>query len=83
MVMLLMTLAGGCANSSSGPTTRMAANQPHAECLVCKHNADLACVDVSVDSQTPRTVYDGKTYYFCSRECECAFEKNPRKYLSP
>src|SRR3954466_10631952 len=41
------------------------ARQPgrHAECLVCKENADLACVDLTVDKDTPHTDYNGKTYY--------------------
>lgn len=52
----------------------------HAQCLVCKHNADLACVDVKVDQKTPRCVCDGRTYYFCSDECRREFEKNPQKY---
>lgn len=58
-----------------------ASTQPHAECLVCKVNADLACVDVTVDKATPQCVCDGKTYYFCSEECRAQFEKNPAKYV--
>lgn len=77
MAMVLMILAAGCANSSRTPST-----QPMAECLVCKKNADLACVNVAVDAKTPRCVCNGKTYYFCSEECQHAFEKNPGKYLS-
>ena len=84
LIAMLLALVGGCASSpTAGPTTQMSAtNQPHAECLVCKHNADLACVDVAVDTQTPRAVYNGKTYYFCSDECKCKFEKSPQKYVS-
>jgi YHS domain-containing protein len=26
------------------------------------------------------TQYDGRQYYFCSRECQETFEKNPRVY---
>jgi YHS domain-containing protein len=25
--------------------------------------------------------YNGKTYYFCSRGCKVAFDKDPEKYL--
>ena len=25
--------------------------------------------------------YDGKTYYFCSKGCQRAFEKDPEKFL--
>ena len=52
------------------------------QCPVCRHNADLACVDLTVTEQTPRTVHDGRTYYFCSDECRVAFEKRPSLYLS-
>jgi YHS domain-containing protein len=78
----------GCADAkeSHPPTTRpiAAMTQPprqHAQCLVCKYNADLACLDVDVDSNTPSYVYDGKTYYFCSQECRDEFAKNPKRYV--
>ena len=78
---MLLILVAGCASSSRTPSTQPTQGG-HAECLVCKKNADLACVDVEVDSKTPRCVCNGKTYYFCSEECEQKFEKNPAKYLS-
>jgi YHS domain-containing protein len=66
----------GCA--STGPA--VADGTPHGQCLVCKHNADLACVDVAIDDSTPRRVSDGQTYYFCSEACAKAFDKNPTTY---
>ena len=78
--LILSVLGVGCASAQRTQTADI--TQRHAECLVCKHNADLACVDVAVDNQTPHCVSDGKTYYFCSEECKRAFEKNPAKYLS-
>jgi YHS domain-containing protein len=77
--LICTVLAAGCA---SAPPTQTASAQPHAECLVCKHNADLACVDVAVDGKTPHCVCNGQSYYFCSDECRRAFEMNPAKYLS-
>ena len=74
---LMMAAVSGCA--STPPAT---SKGPHAQCLVCKHNADLACVDVTVDGQTPRCVCEGETYYFCSDDCRKTFENNPTKYLS-
>ena len=74
---VLIALLSGCAAS---PQHASSAAGPHSECLVCKANADLACVDVSVDGATPRCSYDGKTYYFCSDECRTKFEKDPGKY---
>jgi YHS domain-containing protein len=73
----------GCSSSGGGQSSQggspvMMSN--HAECMVCKKNVDLACVDVAVDDKTPRTEYQGKTYYFCSDDCRKDFEKNPAKY---
>jgi len=79
-VLLAVTGVVGCAEQPATPT---ASTQPHAECLVCKHNADLACVDVTVDATTPHTAYDGKTYYFCSDQCRKDFDKEPAKYAKP
>ena len=28
-----------------------------------------------------KTVYKGKTYYFCAPGCKFSFEENPEKYL--
>ncbi len=53
-----------------------------AQCLVCKYNADLACVDVKVEKDTPTCVYNGTTYYFCSTACKKKFEKEPAKYIN-
>ncbi len=74
---MLMFIAGCAADGS----TAAAAAGPHAQCLVCKKNADLACVDVSVSSKTPTYMYNGASYYFCSDECREKFEKNPQSYL--
>jgi hypothetical protein len=53
----------------------------HAQCLVCKHEGDLACVDVKVRADTPRTEYGGRTYYFCSEQCRKQFEAAPMRYI--
>jgi Cu+-exporting ATPase len=91
-VAILLACGGGCASTASddpsGASVAMAAasTQPavaarHAECLVCKMNADLACVDVDVARGTPSYVYNGTTYYFCSTECRDKFAKEPQKYV--
>ena len=68
----------GCA---TGPSPSiMTATQPHAQCLVCKYNADLACIEVVVNKDTSRALYNGRTYYFCSEDCRREFLKNPQKY---
>ena len=83
-VTTMALVAAGCAspNGAGSPTTAPASTSAagHAECLVCKENADLACVDLTVDKDTPHTQYNGKTYYFCSNECKHDFEKHPEQY---
>jgi YHS domain-containing protein len=71
-----MLIVAGCASSQHTAST-----QPCEKCLVCEKNADLACVDVAVDANTPRYDYAGKTYYFCSEECRAKFAGSPQKYL--
>ena len=50
-------------------------------CYVCRYNNDLPCVQVHVIDTTPRMIYQGRTYYFCSKNCLKDFAKNPKKYL--
>ena len=76
ILLMASLLLFGCASQSHAPTTQAAC----AECTVCKHNADLACVEVDVTANTPRAEYAGKTYYFCSEDCRSEFVKHPEKY---
>jgi len=41
---------------------------------VCKMN-------VNEKKAKHKTVYNGKTYYFCAPGCKIVFEENPEKYL--
>lgn len=74
----LLVLVAGCATPSrdtaqnSGPTET---------CRVCRFNNDLGCVCVKIKDSTPRTEYQGNTYYFCSEDCRVLFMKQPDKYL--
>lgn len=70
----------GCA--AAGPCGATGADCNCAECEVCRFNADLACVEVKIKDNTPRTEYKGKTYYFCSEDCKRDFIKDPDKYLA-
>jgi YHS domain-containing protein len=88
-VVFALGLAGGCASSgpaaaAPSPVAAVTASHTaaHAECLVCKHNADLACVDVTVDKDTPSFTYHGLAYYFCSDSCLKKFQKDPAKYAN-
>jgi YHS domain-containing protein len=85
ILLLSLILLPGCVSPgdrAEAPATPASSPSPmHAQCLVCKYNADLACIDVTVDQTTPRYEYGGKTYYFCSQDCRQKFAKNPQKYL--
>jgi YHS domain-containing protein len=76
-------LAPACtsARARASVSTGISGEVVHAQCLVCKSEGDLACVDVKVRADTPRTEYMGRTYYFCSVQCKKEFEKAPKRYL--
>jgi len=80
-VFVLTALAPTLASCTSDPRLHDPA-AVHAQCLVCKSEGDLACVDVVVDERTPRTSYGGATYYFCSEQCRRDFEREPEPYLA-
>jgi YHS domain-containing protein len=73
---LAMLCLAGCASDM----TASAPKAGHAECLVCKMNVDLACIDVKVGEKTPQYLYMEKTYFFCSEDCKNDFIKNPSRY---
>jgi YHS domain-containing protein len=74
---LALLFALGC-TSTRAPDP----NAVHAQCPVCKHEGDLACVDVVVDPQTPHATFGGRTYYFCSDDCRTRFERRPSDYVA-
>jgi hypothetical protein len=64
LVMLtLLALVAGCATL---PTETAQDSGPTATCHVCRCNNDLACLSVKVKETTPRTDYQGQTYYFAA-----------------
>jgi YHS domain-containing protein len=81
MLIASILLLIGCAQEHQ--SVIHASAQGHSECLVCKRNADLACVDVAVTDQTPVFDYKGRRYFFCSDDCRNEFAKNPQKYIAP
>jgi uncharacterized membrane protein YraQ (UPF0718 family)/YHS domain-containing protein len=45
---------------------------------------DPVChMSVDTTKPGPRSVHDGKTYYFCSQGCKESFDRDPAKYLGP
>lgn len=45
------------------------------------NDIDLVCgMEVSAET-TNKVVYKGKTYHFCSDQCQKHFKDNPQKYI--
>jgi len=43
---------------------------------------DPVCgMEVDPQKAPAQSEYEGQTYYFCSRGCKVAFDKDPEKYL--
>ncbi len=43
---------------------------------------DLVCgMDVDPKTAPAKSIYQGKTYYFCSPGCKQDFDKDPQKYI--
>ena len=74
----LLMVCRGCASTPRASE----AGLPHAQCMVCKCNGDLPCIDVTVDERSPKFEYQGRTYYFCSKACRDEFAKHPAKYAA-
>jgi len=74
LIGLLCLLPGACRSSAAelGGVT--------AECPVCKHEGDLACLCVHVEADTPSCECAGQTYYFCSDQCRQDFLAHPDRY---
>ncbi len=77
LLALALALPAAC---RSGPAAPPAPGEELAECPVCKHDGDLACVCVHVAADTPSCECDGMTYYFCSDECRADFQAHPERY---
>lgn len=57
------------------------ANAPLQQCLVCRYKRDFSCLSVLATPSTPHTQYAGRTYWFCSENCRCEFQKRPSTFL--
>lgn len=69
-----LVLTAACRAGASAPAG------PTAECPVCLHEGDLACVCVELEPDTPSCECDGEVYYFCSTECRADFLAHPERY---
>lgn len=50
-------------------------------CSVCAYNRDFSCMTVKVDDETPRALFEGKTYCFCGCRCQEEFKAHPQRYI--
>jgi YHS domain-containing protein len=46
-----------------------------------KHPDPVCGMMVEEGKEAAKSEYKGTTYYFCSRGCKVAFDKNPEKFL--
>ena len=54
--------------------------QPHND-APCKCPVTLLSIP-SKKAAAAKSVYKGKTYYFCTTNCKHLFDRNPKKYLA-
>jgi YHS domain-containing protein len=76
LALAVLAFTFACRSPASAPD-----QGPTAECPVCRHEGDLACLCVPVEADTPRCECDGQIYYFCSEECRADFQAHPERYL--
>lgn len=74
LLFVALLLPAGCKSGGQAP------DGPTAECPVCAHEGDLACVCVHVEPDTPRCECGDEVYYFCSTQCRDDFEAHPERY---
>jgi YHS domain-containing protein len=44
---------------------------------------DLVCgMEVDPKTAAGKSIYEGKTYYFCSLGCKREFDKTPKKFIN-
>ncbi|GJQ24623.1 hypothetical protein BIY37_06510 [Candidatus Brocadia sapporoensis] len=77
VAVIFLFVITGCA----GPVTSSKKGKPRVVDPVCAYFSDMGCVNIEVCENTPKSMYEGVTYYFCSSECKTDFDKNPLKYL--
>lgn len=46
-----------------------------------KHQDPVCGMTVEEGKEAAKSEYKGTTYFFCSRGCKVAFDKEPEKYL--
>ncbi len=49
--------------------------------MATKHQDPVCGMTVEEGKEAAKSEYKANTYYFCSRGCKVAFDKDPEKYL--
>lgn len=77
-VLLLVTavVAAGCSSHSKSPAAVAATKTVSAVCPVMGNRIP------DVTKAAGKSVYKGKTYYFCCPGCKPQFDKDPEKYIN-
>jgi len=89
LLLSLLLLGAACATATPRAATMSGHHRPGTGPLVKNGEAtlgDTTTCPVSGDTfvvaaDSPRLVYEGKTYYFCCDDCVGDFKKAPRHYL--
>ncbi len=77
LLITVCLLLSACASLPPVPPESAARQQ----CLVCRHNRDFGCLEISKSPSTPQARYQGRTYWFCGESCHCDFVKSPENYM--
>lgn len=96
--LLSLALASSCATTTAAATTEAKAeakgeghHHVDANATVVKPGeaklGDATVCPVSgehftVEADSPKAEYQGKTYYFCCNDCVADFQKNPEKFVA-
>jgi YHS domain-containing protein len=80
---LLVFFAAGLAPAFAAEQANKSAAKPAAHKKVVSGVCPVMGTKIPDVSRAPggKSVYKGKTYYFCCAECKPKFDKNPEKYI--
>ena len=71
------------AASTAAATAASAIKRPGEAAIGDRTSCPVAHEEFTVTESSPKTVFEGKTYYFCCPPCAQEFAANPAKFLKP
>ena len=81
-ILTALMLAASLVPATAATSTAKAPGKPP---LAQKKSVPATCpvlgTKIADRSKAPKSVYKGKTYYFCCKNCKQLFDKNPEKYI--